>query len=360
MAQLDELLRHLQGAQAAPTCTSPPGSSRASACTASSQPVEGRPALADDELRELLARDRRPRRSGRSTSRTRDLDFAYGLEGVARFRANFLVQEHGAGAVFRMIPEKIVPLEELELPQAIERLAAPAAGARAGHRPDRLGQVDHARRDHRPDQPHLRASTSSRIEDPIEFVHQNKKSCSRTARSAPHTEGFGAGAARRDPPGRRRHPGRRDARPARRSRSRSPPPRWACSCSAPCTPTAPPRPSTASIDAFPADEQAQIRTIARRVARRRSSSQLLLPHRRRQGPRAPRTRSCSRRRACRTSSARATRRMLHSIIQAGKAAACSSWTTRCSSWRRRRRSTRHDAYMKATEKARFEPLLPKE
>ena len=42
-----------------------------------------------------------------------DLDFAYGFEGVARFRANFLRQENGAAAVFRIIPEKIVTLEEL-------------------------------------------------------------------------------------------------------------------------------------------------------------------------------------------------------------------------------------------------------
>src|SRR4051794_31323921 len=36
-----------------------------------------------------------------------DLDFAYALPGVGRFRANYLNQERGAGAVFRLIPEKI-------------------------------------------------------------------------------------------------------------------------------------------------------------------------------------------------------------------------------------------------------------
>ena len=51
-----------------------------------------------------------------------DLDFAYGLEGVARFRANFFVQERGAGAVFRIIPEKIIALEDLNLPEAIGKL----------------------------------------------------------------------------------------------------------------------------------------------------------------------------------------------------------------------------------------------
>ena len=49
-----------------------------------------------------------------------DLDFAYGLEGVGRFRANFFRQERGPGAVFRIIPEEIVPLEKLRLPKAVE------------------------------------------------------------------------------------------------------------------------------------------------------------------------------------------------------------------------------------------------
>ncbi len=64
-----------------------------------------------------------PRPSGRSTSGAGDLDFAYGLEGIARFRANYLRQENGAAAVFRIIPEEIVPLEDLRLPKAIETLA---------------------------------------------------------------------------------------------------------------------------------------------------------------------------------------------------------------------------------------------
>ena len=38
---------------------------------------------------------------------THDLDFAYGIEGQARFRCNYLWQKSGPGAVFRLIPEKI-------------------------------------------------------------------------------------------------------------------------------------------------------------------------------------------------------------------------------------------------------------
>ncbi|HEY4563187.1 MAG TPA: type IV pili twitching motility protein PilT, partial [Thermoanaerobaculia bacterium] len=71
-----------------------------------------------DLLREIASDDQWAEYSGCG-----DLDFAYGLEGVARFRANYLRQENGCGAVFRIIPEKIVPLEELHLPKAIDTLA---------------------------------------------------------------------------------------------------------------------------------------------------------------------------------------------------------------------------------------------
>src|SRR5688572_10454920 len=55
--------------------------------------------------------------------RTHDLDFAYGLEGVARFRCNYCFQKSGIGAVFRVIPEKVKTISEINLPPAIEKLA---------------------------------------------------------------------------------------------------------------------------------------------------------------------------------------------------------------------------------------------
>jgi twitching motility protein PilT len=54
---------------------------------------------------------------------TGDLDFAFSLDGVARFRANFFVQESGAACVFRIIPEEIISLEDLNLSKAICDLA---------------------------------------------------------------------------------------------------------------------------------------------------------------------------------------------------------------------------------------------
>ena len=74
------------------------------------EPVSGWEKLSDERLRGLL-RELASERHWASYEEEHDADFAYGLEGVARFRANFFVQENGAGAVFRVIPERIVPLE---------------------------------------------------------------------------------------------------------------------------------------------------------------------------------------------------------------------------------------------------------
>ena len=96
---------------------------------------------------------------------TLELDFSFGIKGLARFRCNMFNQRGAVGAVYRLIPERIRTL----------RGARPAAGARqagraaarpgAGHRPDRQRQVDDARRDDRQDQhraarahPHHRGS----------------------------------------------------------------------------------------------------------------------------------------------------------------------------------------------------------
>jgi twitching motility protein PilT len=104
---------------------------------------------------------------------THDLDFAHGIPGVARFRCNYFYQQNGAGAVFRMIPESIISLEELGLPKAIEGLAHLRSGLILVTGPTGSGKsttlaavIDRIN------------STYSKhivtIEDPIEFVHRDK------------------------------------------------------------------------------------------------------------------------------------------------------------------------------------------
>ncbi len=83
--------------------------------------AEGRSVLDNDGVRELIREICGPEQWA-SYEACGDLDFAYGLDGVARFRANYFRQARGAGAVFRIIPEEIIPLEDLSLPDAVAGL----------------------------------------------------------------------------------------------------------------------------------------------------------------------------------------------------------------------------------------------
>ena len=73
-----------------------------------------------------------------------DLDFAYEMDEASRFRCNFLKQTNGYGAVFRLIPTKIATLEQLGIPPVVKEFGTFARWTGAGHRPDRLRQIDHA------------------------------------------------------------------------------------------------------------------------------------------------------------------------------------------------------------------------
>ena len=83
---------------------------------------------------------------------TAELDMAYGVAGLGRFRVNVFQQRGNVGMVLRVIPTKIRTIEELDLPRVIETHLRGAARAGAGHRNDRIGQIHDARRDDRPHQ----------------------------------------------------------------------------------------------------------------------------------------------------------------------------------------------------------------
>jgi twitching motility protein PilT len=153
------------------------------------EPVEGWPVLSHPDLLDLL-RELTSDAQWAEYSGCGDLDFAYGLEGVARFRANFLRQENGCGAVFRIIPEKIVPLEELNLPKAIDGLAHLQQGLVLVTGPTGSGKsttlaaiIDKINSTY---QKHIVT-----IEDPVEFVHQNKLSVFSQREVGADTDSFG-------------------------------------------------------------------------------------------------------------------------------------------------------------------------
>jgi twitching motility protein PilT len=157
-------------------------------CHGALEAVEGWPVQTAESLRKLLS-GITSAKQWEEYERTRDLDFAYGLEGVARFRANYLYQENGPGAVLRIIPEKIIPLADLKLPAAIEKLAHMQQGLVLVTGPTGSGKsttlasiidcinITYAR--------HIVT-----IEDPVEFVHQNKKSVLSHREVGTHTGGF--------------------------------------------------------------------------------------------------------------------------------------------------------------------------
>ncbi len=106
---------------------------------------------------------------------TGDLDFAYEMDVESRFRCNFFKQNNGLGAVFRLIPTKIKTIQELNVPQTIESFGDMRSGLVLVTGPTGSGKsttlaalIDYINR------------TYSRhiitVEEPIEFVHNNKKS----------------------------------------------------------------------------------------------------------------------------------------------------------------------------------------
>jgi twitching motility protein PilT len=106
--------------------------------------------------------------------KNKDMDMAYELEGVGRFRCNFLYQHRGIGAVFRIIPTKILTLEQLNLPPAIKTIANFKKGLVLVTGPTGSGKSTTlaAMIDYVNDTRHAHIIT---IEDPLEFVHSNKK-----------------------------------------------------------------------------------------------------------------------------------------------------------------------------------------
>src|SRR5262245_60351553 len=85
------------------------------------------PALGSDEIltaiHALLEEDQK-----RQFADTHELDFACAIEGISRFRANVLMQTRGAAAVFRLVPTKVLSLEQLNMPPVLRQLAEKERG----------------------------------------------------------------------------------------------------------------------------------------------------------------------------------------------------------------------------------------
>ncbi|HET6680604.1 MAG TPA: type IV pilus twitching motility protein PilT [Gemmatimonadaceae bacterium] len=150
--------------------------------------VEGEPEL-DSEAIEKMLEAIFPARNLEEYATMSDSDFAYEIAGVARFRANALRDRKGAAAVFRVIPAKVVSVEEMAISAEVQALCQLTKGLVLVTGPTGSGKsttlcalidlVNRSRSDH-----------VITIEDPIEFVHENK-SCVITQRQVGlHTTSF--------------------------------------------------------------------------------------------------------------------------------------------------------------------------
>ena len=130
-----------------------------------------------------------------------DLDFAHEIPGVARFRCNYLYNYNGMGAVLRQIPSKILTLEELKLPEVLKDICAYRSGlvlvtgpTGSGKSTTLAAMIDYINK-------HYNKHIIT-IEDPIEFVHQNQKSTIVHREVGIHSKSFPRalrGAMRSDP-----------------------------------------------------------------------------------------------------------------------------------------------------------------
>lgn len=104
-----------------------------------------------------------------------ECDFSFEIPGVARFRVNAFNQNRGAGAVFRTIPSKVLTLEQLNAPGIFRKISEQPRGLVLVTGPTGSGKSTTlaAMVDYKNDTDYGHILT---IEDPIEFVHESKKS----------------------------------------------------------------------------------------------------------------------------------------------------------------------------------------
>jgi twitching motility protein PilT len=133
--------------------------------------------------------------------RRQDIDFAYSVPGLGRFRCNCFIQRGTIGIVFRVIPIKIPTIDELNLPSVLKKLALEPRGlilvtgtTGSGKSTTLAAMIDHINNN--------RTYNIITIEDPIEYLHRDKKSIINQREVGSDTESFAKAlraALRQDP-----------------------------------------------------------------------------------------------------------------------------------------------------------------
>lgn len=130
-----------------------------------------------------------PEKNREEFERRHDTDFAYEILGLARFRANVFMDRKGMGGVFRVIPTDILTAEKLNISSHILKLCGLNKGLVLVTGPTGSGKsttlcalIDYINR--------TRTDHIITIEDPIEFVHENKKCLINQREVHNHTDSF--------------------------------------------------------------------------------------------------------------------------------------------------------------------------
>jgi twitching motility protein PilT len=185
-AQIDELLRHMVSKKASDIHLSSANTPMLR-IDGSIVAIPDWGVMTHDQLKQMLF-SITPERNKEQWEEIKDTDFAHETE-AARFRVNLFADRKGIGAVMRQIPNKILTVEEMMLPKTLLDLAFLTKGLVLVTGPTGSGKsttlaaiVDYVNR--------MRDDHIITIEDPIEFVHQNKKCLVNQREVGVHTGSF--------------------------------------------------------------------------------------------------------------------------------------------------------------------------
>jgi len=196
---IDDLLREMHARDASDLHLTP-GSEPAVRIRGQVERLGDFPKLSPEETRELVYRILSTEQQKVLETR-RNVDLAYSLPGVSRFRVNVYFQRATIGAAFRAIPSEIKSLQELGLPDILGDLAAKPRGLVLVTGPTGSGKsttlatlIDQINR--------TRAEHILTIEDPIEFLHWHRRCIVNQREIGPDTPSFAEAlraALRQDP-----------------------------------------------------------------------------------------------------------------------------------------------------------------
>ncbi len=140
--------------------------------------------MAEEYLLEIMTDEQK-----KHFEQTLDFDFSLEIENIARFRVNVFVQRKGISAAFRLIPENVLSLDELNLPAQTKKattfknglviVTGPTGSGKTTTLAAMVNEINRNQKKH-----------IITIEDPIEYVHKNNRSVIQQREVGTHTHSF--------------------------------------------------------------------------------------------------------------------------------------------------------------------------